>query len=78
MIDIWLALILAACLMLLELIALTISFAKRFPVSGTVVYDERRNSIYVDDPKNIRTWEEAQTLRFNVSVIRGYEAPRED
>ena len=68
MIDIWVGLIILACIMLLEMVLLVIHFCKKYPKAGNVIMDLRENSIYVESPKNITTWKKYDALRFDVVV----------
>ena len=71
MIPIWLGLIILAIVMLVELIALVISFCVKYPIAGRVVIDIRRtatDSIYVESPKNLKDWDKYKALRFDVEI----------
>lgn len=65
--------------MLLEMTFLTLHFSRKYPRAGTVVIDIRRtaeDSIYIESPKNISTWQNYKMLRFDVE-IKQFDKPRE-
>lgn len=71
MIPIWLALIILAIIMLVELMVMVIVFCTKYPIAGRVVIDIRRtatDSIYVESPKNLKNWEKYKALRFDVEI----------
>ena len=79
MIDIWVGLVILACVMLAELIALTINFARRYPLMGNIIVDLRRDSpdgIYLEEVKNLNTWGKYKNVRFSVE-IKEFQPPRE-
>lgn len=82
MIDIWLALIIGAILLLVEAMVMIIMFCTKYPRAGTILVDPRRSQskdgISIESPRNLSQWSKYKMLRFDVEVLQFYENAREN
>jgi hypothetical protein len=82
MIDIWLALIIGAILLLVEAMVMIIMFCTKYPQAGTILVDPRRSQtkdgVSIESPRNLSQWSKYKMLRFDVEVLQFYENAREN
>ena len=82
MIDIWLALLIGAILLLDEAAVMIIMFCTKYPRAGTILVDPRRSQtkdgITIESPRNLSQWSKYKMLRFDVEVLQFYENAREN
>lgn len=82
MIDIWLALVITAILLLVEAMVMIILFCTKYPQAGTILVDPRRaqtkDGVSIESPRNLSQWSKYKMLRFDVEVLQFYENAREN
>ena len=82
MIDIWLALLIGAILLLVEAMVMIIMFCTKYPQAGTILVDPRRSQskdgVSIESPRNLSQWSKYKMLRFDVEVLQFYENAREN